>query len=497
MGKKDLEFQNANLAIADYIKKTPAYWQDIQNKLNVELFNNMVRKVAAYKKFLKMQKIRTKTAKSVSELNSIPPIFKQNYFNKFSLVEVAYKGFYKNCGMVMTSTSGSTGQPTFFPRTEKIDWQYSVLAEYFLANGPKENVLVIDCFGMGIWIGGLITYQAFRYAALRGYPVTVATTGINKNEIFHCLKELAPFFGSVILAGYPPFIKDLLDEALSIGINLRKLNIRLLFAAESFTETFRDYVVKKAGVKNLYFDTLNIYGSAELGAMAFETPLCILLRRLALKNKKFYNKLFYNKRLPTLAQYNPNFVRFQATNGEILISADNAVPLFNYKIGDSGGVCSISEMQKMCEESGIDLIAEAKKNKTPFTTLPFVYVYERSDFSTKLYGAIIYPEHIREALLHTKVKAAVTGKFSMFTKQNNNQDQYLEIHVELKPGQKDSKLLKDLCREIVTASLLEKNAEYKNNYTTMPKKVTPVITLWEHGHPLYFKQGVKQKWVIK
>ena len=101
----------------------------------------------------------------------------------------------------------------------------------------------------------------------------------------------------------------MIDDGKDEGIQWKNFNLKLIFAAEGFSETFRDYFVEVAGIKNIYRDTMNIYGSADLGTMAQESPLCILIRRLALTNSDLYNKLFGQAtRLPTLAQYIPDFI---------------------------------------------------------------------------------------------------------------------------------------------------------------------------------------------
>lgn len=456
----------------------------------------MVHKVPAYKKFLGQHGIRPGSVKTAAWLAEIPAINKKNYFSQFPVSETFWPKS-KQEPLVVTSTSGSTGQPAYFLRNEKIDWQYSVLAEFFLKNGPKGSTLLINCFGMGVWIGGLITYQAFRYAALRGYPLSIVTPGINKTEIFHCLGRLAPNFENIIFAGYPPFIKDVIDEALEEKINLSKLKIRLLFAAESFTETFRDYVARKANVRNIYLDTLNIYGSAELGAMAFETPGSIFIRRQSLKHPRIYEQLFIKGRLPTLAQYNPMFVSFEEKNGEILINADGAMPIFKYSIGDRGGTLTLGKIEKIFAGEGINLRRLVAKNHISFQNLPFVYIYERADFSTKLYGATIYPEPIKEVAQRGPLAEYLTGKFTMQTKFNRKQNQTLEINFELKRETKPTKKLRFAVQKAVIAELVKKNAEYKNNYSVVPHKVLPKIVLWPHSSTLYFKPGIKQKWIKK
>lgn len=126
-----------------------------------------------------------------------------------------------------------------------------------------------------------------------------------------------------------------------------------------------------------------------------------------------------------------------------------------------------------------------------------MYIYERSDFSTKLYGAIIYPEHIKEGLGHRTLRPFVTGRFTMMTKFNTTHDEYLEINLETKSGVKVTEALKGEVGRRINDSLLKRNAEHRNNHRSMPHKVTPVIIFWHYEHPTYFKPGIKQKWVIK
>jgi phenylacetate-CoA ligase len=355
-------------------------------------------------------------------------------------------------------------------------------------------------FGKGAWIGGLITFKAFEIANERGANVSIITPGINKGEIFHALKNLAPQFDQTIFAGYPPFVKDILDEAPALGINLKRLNMRLLFAAESFSETFRNYVAKAVGIKNVYLDTLNVYGTADIGTMAYETPASILIRRMALGNKKIFDALFSDsRRTPTLTQYNPMFTSFEAQGSNILLTGDNTIPLIRYAIGDRGGVLNFRQITDELSFLKINFKKEAKKAgiERSVSQLPFVYVYERSDLSTKLYGAIIYPEPIKEALQSAKFHKSLTGKFTMATRFDARQNQYLEINIELRPNVLPSQHLNALCTKMIVARLLAKSAEYRNNYNSIPHKVIPRIKLWQHGHHKYFRSGGKQRWVEK
>src|SRR6266853_359753 len=124
--------------------------------------------------------------------------------------------FMTEQSLVLTSTSGSTGKPFYFPRNGILDSQSSIYHQMFLKNSQldvNKSTLVLICFGMGVWIGGLITYQAFKSISVRGYPMTILTPGVNKREIFEALKTIAPKYDQIILCGYPPFMKDIVDEA--------------------------------------------------------------------------------------------------------------------------------------------------------------------------------------------------------------------------------------------------------------------------------------------
>lgn len=477
-------------------------WMRLRARNSLALFHEVARRVPAYRTFLQNHGVRAESVHSREDFENIPATSKDTYLRKYQLADLCWDGTLARPG-VFSSTSGSTGKPFYFQRLSNLEEEYSILAELFLRNGvltpgTKNPTLVIIGFGMGVWIGGTLTYRAFDIASRRSCPVSILPAGVNKAEILKALHDLAPSFTQTILIGYPPFIKDILDEAELEGINLKALHMRLFFAAEAFSERFRDYLAKKVGMKNIYRDTLNVYGTADIGAMAFETPTAILVRRLATRNRKVCESIFGEiHKMPTLAQYNPSFVSFEAPDGEILLTGYSAMPLVRYAVGDHGGVLSYDEVEARLADAGIHLKKEAKKCGVPIYELPFVFVYARVDLSTKLYGAIIYPEHIRDALEYKTLQRWVTGKFTMQTLSDVSHNQYLEINIELKKEKQPSEqLVKDI-QERIISTLILKNSEYHNNYTHLKKKVFPRIVLWSHEDPTYFKPGIKQKWVKK
>lgn len=483
-------------------RKSSRFWEKEEKRKDLELFRQASQNVPAYKKFLRKNKLNPNKVRTYRDfVDEVPTISKKDYLRKNPIEDLCWGGTLKN-PLVFTSTSGSTGEPFYFPRWEYLDWEYSLIVEDYLRNSSyktKGPILVIIGFGMGVWIGGLITYKAFEIASQRaGIPVSIITPGISKPEIFKALKNIAPHYKETILVGYPPFLKDIIDESKSEKINLKELNIRLFSAAESYTEKFRDYLVKKAGVKNTYLDVLNVYGTADIGAMAWETPTSILIRRLASKNKKLFSDIFLqSNKTPTLAQYNPMFISFESINGEILLTGNNDIPLIRYKVGDQGGVASFDEINSKLKEYGIDLEKEAKKvGINHLTRLPFVYVLERSDFSVSLYGLNIYPEPIREALLAQPSCNYLTGKFTLEIEFDKKQNQIFIINVELIKNTVPKAIQKSILKAIIE-SLEDKNSEYKELRKFLGNRALPKLRFWPKGDIKYFKPGIKQKWVNK
>ncbi len=488
----------------DFIyEKKSDYWKKERETRLLNLFHAASTNVKAYRDFIKKARINPHKITTFKDFQTVLPVNKDNYLRSYPWEKLCMPGSLTEQSLVLTSTSGSTGRPFYFPRNGLLDAQSSIYHQMFLRNStidPEKSTLILVCFGMGVWIGGVITYQAFKSISERGYPMTILTPGVNKREIFEALKNIGPKYDQIIMCGYPPFMKDVVDEAKANGVRWSDYNVKMIFAAESFSERFRDYIMHKTGMKNPYRDTMNIYGSADLGTMAEETPISILIRRIALKHKNLYKKLFTEAtRLPTLAQYIPQFINFECVDKNVYCSGDNVLPLVRYEIGDNGGVHDFKEVEAIFAEEGLNLREEAKKVgiEDTIAELPFVYVYERTDLSTKLYGGIIYPEYIKVGLQEPHLEQYITGKFTMFTKHDRKQDEYLEVNIELKEGVEASEELHQNVKKSIVHHLIEKSAEYKNNADLLPGKVEPRIVFWSHGHPTHFQTGIKQKWVKK
>lgn len=197
----------------------------------------------------------------------------------------------------------------------------------------SKRTLAVVCFTLGTWVGGMFTSSCCRHLAAKGYPITVITPGNNKTEIFRVLQALSPSFEQVVLLGYPPFLKDIIDTGIAQGIPWQDYNVKWVMAGEVFSEEWRSLVGKRVGSNQPCYDSASLYGTADAGVLGNETPLSICIRRFLASHPEAARELFGESRLPTLVQYDPLSRFFEVQDdGTLLFSGDSGMPLIRYHI---------------------------------------------------------------------------------------------------------------------------------------------------------------------
>jgi phenylacetate-CoA ligase len=173
--------------------------------------------------------------------------------------------------------------------------------------------------------------------------------------------------------------------------------------------------------------------------------------------------------------------------------------LVRYSIGDYGGAMSFREMAEKFKNHGLSLKKEIERHglKRYSSELPFVFVYERSDFATTLYGLQIYPEHIREALIQSPVNKMLTGKFTIATRFDKKQNQYLEMNLEMLPNAKMNESARKAVLKAIVLSMEKLNSEFRELHCFLGTRALPRLVFWPAESPKYFRPGIKQQWVKK
>jgi phenylacetate-CoA ligase len=450
----------------------------------LELFHEVAGAVPAYAAFLAGHGVDPRSVRTAADFARLPLVTKESYLGAYPLAERCRGGRLEDSDTVAVS-SGSSGRPTVWPRSVVDELAVARRFEDALVHsfgGAGRSTLVVVCFALGSWVGGMYTAAACRHLAAKGYPVTVATPGNNVEEILRVVGELAPQFGQTVLAGYPPFVKNVVDEGVRRGVDWPAFGVRLLLAGEVFSEQWRELLGRRAGMTRAEHDSVSLYGTADAGVLGNETPLSVRIRRFLAATPAAARELFGDPRLPTLVQYDPMIRYFETVDGTLLFTGDGGVPLVRYHIADEGGLLGADELVAFCRRHGFD--------PGDGDGRPFVYVFGRSLFTVSYFGANVYPENVAAALDRPDLADDITGKFVMLVRTEADEERRLCVVVERAPDRPapDPAALAAAVRD----SLLRLNSEFANYVP--PAYRTPLVELRDPGDPEYFPPGVKHRY---
>lgn len=450
----------------------------------LDLFHHVAATVPAYQDFLRHHKINPDTIRTMADFEQLPLLTKEEYHRRYPLPDLCRNGRLDACDLIAVS-SGSTGTPTFWPRNQSDEQAITARFEQVFRDSfhaHERTTLAVVCFPLGTWVGGLYTLACLRHLATRGYRITIVAPGNNKAEILRVIPELGGYADQVVLLGYPPFIKDVIDTGLAAGVDWPKYAIKLVLAGEVFSEEWRDLVAQRAGMRSLDEDSASLYGTADAGVLGNETPLSVRIRRFLASHPDAARELFGDSRLPTLAQYDPESRYFETVNGTLLFTGDNGIPLIRYHIADDGGLIPHVAIRDFCARHGFD------PGDGP--DAPFVYVFGRSLHTVSFFGANVYPENITVGLERDPISAWVTGKFVLETIEDADRDRRLRITVELAAGQQHADA--NTIAESIRTELRRLNSEFAN-YVPEERQL-PDVDVRQHGDPEYFPIGVKHRY---
>ena len=494
-----LEKQQQNFSVQKYITAIRTLSTErlgvLAEQKAIAMFRQAALFVPAYGDFLKKQKINPAKVRTGADFGNVPPITKENYLLRYPKSSLFWNGKLDGTTMLSVS-SGSTGKPYYWPRSVFLEYDtaltHELIAETFfhLRHTPT---LVIDAYSMGMYVAGTFTLNSFRKLAKKGYPVTVVSPGIDVHEVLQIIKDIGADYKQIILAGYPPFVKDILDQGVKERVRWSRLNMKFIFGAENFSEEWRTNILHLVGIRNehdMAVASMNTYGSADCAVLGHETPLSITLRR-AIHRKKLSKAVFGKDFPPTLVQYNPLQRYFEKANGHLVFTAHGGIPLIRYDIKDEGRLLSYKDLHT---HVGFDTIPPSFLN--PWKSLPFLALDGRSGNTVTLYGLNIYPESVKIALEDKQVIHRVSGKFKLATKNDRKFNQYLEITLELASAVASlPALAKATIQNTIVRQLRQLNFEYAKLYEKLGSRADPKIIYVPRGT---FQQiSSKHRWTTR
>ncbi|WP_410876063.1 phenylacetate--CoA ligase family protein [Nocardia sp. A7] len=455
----------------------------------LRVFRQAAHTVPAYAKFLCDNGIDAAAVRTPADFAEVPPVTKDNYIRAYPPHELITGGVITGAG-TWSSSSGSSGAPTFWARDElshehSVDLHARILRGLLAATTPT---LVVVGFSMGDWIGGTYTFRSVADLHRRDMRVSVATPGMDIDLIRADIAALGPYYGQIVLVGYPPFVRDVLDRAPAAVLDQ---DIKVLMAGEAISEPWRDNLLSLLGKPDRPEDTCLIYGAADAGMFGHETANSITIRRLAQHDSTFRDTLFgADPVLPTFVEYDPAY-RYVETDdrGRLLFTVANAMPLVRYRINDVGSVHTAAEVGEALRAAG-----HHTQVRTTTPTAGFIAVRGRSDVAVSFYSVKFPPETVRAALTDPRLGGELTGKFVLDKDLDPSGADRLRLLVELRPGRTPDEAVAEGVAEGVGAvfvdTVTEASREYRDLRTRIGTRAEPLVEIRPFGSP-EFRYAIK------
>jgi phenylacetate-CoA ligase len=475
------------------------FWVKKGEQKALKVFHAAADRVPAYKDFLKKHKVNPDLVRTIKDFQKVPLTDKKNYITRYSLVDRMWDGDISSANLIAMS-SGTSGEPQYWPRSARQDFEAALIHELifkYIYEVHKYRTLMVIGFPMGVYVSGIATVLPTWLVSLKKkYPITFASVGTSKAELLKVVQSFQSDFDQIVLFGHPFPIKDLLETGKDNGIDWSQKRVKTFFCSEGFSEAWRSYINSLLGVDD-WQSVISTYGSSEMLLMGHETPMSIMLRNLAEGDPVLRDLLGVQGITPSVFQYNPLLRYIENYKQDLVFTSDSGVPLIRFNMKDAGKIIGFNKSKEVLDKNkGAWKQMLRQKSTTPIWQLPFVTLNGRSDHTLVFYAANIYPEHVHEALNHPRFAAEITGKFFMRKDYLSDLEQYLEIHIELRPETKPGKLFKDSLQKHIFEVLKKVNMEYLFLTEKLDKDLTPRVVVWEYGHEKYFKVGRKPKYLL-
>lgn len=246
-----------------------------------------------------------------------------------------------------------------------------------------------------------------------------------EDEIIKLIKSLNKNRRQIVIAGYPPFLKDLADAAVAQGIDFKKYHARGVVGGQAISEALREKLIESG------FSFINSsYGASDLDInIGVETEFEIQLRKAIESNRGLAEDLYgKNKGLPMIFHYDPFNYHIEVTADNELIytcnRSDRSSPRIRYQLGDQGRVYASSDVQALLIKHGVF-------NIKPKINLPLLFVWGR-DSAVSYRGAKVSFTDFERAI--TVLDSNNEWVKRAFYKYEENGDEKFEIWIELADG---------------------------------------------------------------
>ncbi len=213
------------------------------------------------------------------------------------------------------ASSGTTGKPIVVAYTKPdLEVWSSVASRSFSACGLHEGDIIQVAYGYGLFTGGLGAHYG---AEKLGATVVPTSVGNTDRQIM-----LMSDFGTTAICCTPTYFLHMIERAVAMGIDLRKLPLRAgVFGAEPWTEEMRRYIEEHSGIQ-----AFDIYGLSEIIGPGVGVE-CVCQNGLHIFEDHFY---------PEIVDPETGKLMPEGEEGELVLTtlSKQAMPLLRYRTRD-------------------------------------------------------------------------------------------------------------------------------------------------------------------
>lgn len=341
-------------------------------------------------------------------------------------------------------------------------------------------MFVLNAFALGPWATGMnVSMSVVDIAMLKSVGPDIA-------KIENTLTLFGPKY-RYLIAGYPPFLKALVDGA---NVDWSRYDATAIFGGEGMSEGMRTYLLRF--FRNVY----GSYGASDLEInLAGENDFTIALRRLLADRADLRERLVRveSSELPMIFQYNPiDYYLESSPEGELVVTlcrTRNAAPKIRYNIRDLGHVVRFPELRGALRGAGVSLDELSARR----SDLPLLFLYGRADAAVPYFGCKITPGNIQDVLFSLPDLAEVVESFALLVSESEEAEKRLSIALELGAGRSEPPGEREQLRRGFLERLAELNQDYREAERFMPPDSIPRLELHPHRTGPFAEEDVRLK----
>jgi phenylacetate-CoA ligase len=449
----------------------------ISRKRAAAAFYNARRRVPAYREFLARH-----GAGDVSRWDDIPVMDKKNYIQQWPIEMLCQGGRLPMRDAVIDESSGSSGTATNWVRGPEERAGTRRLIQYSTrATLGDDPFILLNCFALGPWATGMNVSMSMVERCV------VKSIGPDASKALATLKLFGPKYKYVI-AGYPPFLKSLVDSA---EFDWTPYDVSAVVGGEGMSEPLR------AALNKCFRRTISCFGASDLEInLAVETPFSVSLRGAILGKPALGTDIYGSEGVPMIFQYDPLMTYVESDADRSLLFTlnrlQNVSPRIRYNLHDRGVVRSVAELQPILRDHGLS--AEQMGLRVG---LPVMFHWGRQDSSVAFYGCKITPEDIQHVLLRMNGSLGAVANFALHPYEDAEANKRLEVWLEMDANvavpENKAAVTEDLLRELSAV-----NQDFRESVKMIRAELRPAVKLYRFGESPMSGQDVriKRKYVI-